>query len=126
MQTADELERAICESMRRFKQEFMGREPTDIRCHLIGDLLVVRMQGILTIAEQQLVKTLPKGKGRDLLKEVRTNLFEVARPHLAAMIAQITGEKLVSMHHDLSTRTGEEVVVFTLSGVPHYREVKTR
>jgi uncharacterized protein YbcI len=45
--------------MTRFEQEYMGRGPKDIYAHLIGDLLVVRLQGVLTAAEQQLVKTLP-------------------------------------------------------------------
>ena len=48
----------------------MGRGPKDIRAHLIDDLLVVRLQGVLTAAEQHLVKSLPAEKGRDLLKQV--------------------------------------------------------
>src|SRR3989440_11858860 len=73
---------AIGEGMARFEQEYMGRGPKDIHAHLIGDLLVVRLQGVLTAAEQQLVKTLPAQKGRDLLKQVRTQLIETARPVL--------------------------------------------
>jgi uncharacterized protein YbcI len=79
---------------------------------LIGDLLVVRLQGVLTAAEKQLVKTLHAEKGRDLLKQVRTQLIETARPLLEAMVEGITGVKVVSLHHDISTVTGEEVVLF--------------
>jgi uncharacterized protein YbcI len=61
----------------RFEQEHMGRGPRDIRAHL---------QGVLTAAEQQLVKTLPAEKGRDLLKQVRTHLIETARPVMEAMV----------------------------------------
>ena len=71
MKTQGEIEAAICEGIARFEQEYMGRGPKDIHAHLIGDLLVVRLQGVLTVAEQQLVKSLPSDKGRDLLKQVR-------------------------------------------------------
>ena len=72
MKTLGEIEAAICEGITRFEQEYMGRGPKDIRAHLVDDLLVVRLQGVLTAAEQHLVKTLPAEKGRDLLKQVRT------------------------------------------------------
>ena len=71
MKSQGEIEAAICEGICRFEQEYMGRGPKDIHAHLIGDLLVVRLQGVLTAAEQHLVKSLPAEKGRDLLKQVR-------------------------------------------------------
>ena len=80
MKTQGEIEAAICQGMSRFEQDYMGRGPKNIHSHLIGDLLVVRLQGVLTAAEQQLVKSLSSDKGRDLLKEVRTQLMETARP----------------------------------------------
>ncbi len=82
---------------------------------MIGDLLVVRLQGVLTAAEQHLVKSLPAEKGRDLLKQVRAHLLETARPLLEAMVREVTGVKVLSLHHDISTVTGEELVVFTLA-----------
>ena len=126
MKTQGEIEAAICEGIARFEQEFMGRGPKDIRTHLIGDLLVVRLQGVLTAAEQHLVKTLPAEKGRDLLKQVRTHLVETARPLIEAMIQEITGTPVVSLHHDISTLTGEEVLLFTLAQIPQFREVKKK
>jgi uncharacterized protein YbcI len=126
MKTLGEIEAAICEGMTRFEQEYMGRGPKDIHAHLIGDLLVVRLRGVLTAAEQQLVKTLPAEKGRDLLKQVRTQLIEAARPVLEAMVQGATGVKVLSLHHDISTGTGEEVVLFTLSGPPPVRDTKKR
>jgi uncharacterized protein YbcI len=124
MKTQGEIEAAICEGISRFEQEYMGRGPKDIRAHLIGDLLVVRLRGVLTAAEQQLVKTLQADKGRGLLKQVRTQLMETARPALATMVQEITGVKVVSLHHDISTATGEEVVLFTLAESPVFREAK--
>jgi uncharacterized protein YbcI len=104
----------------------MGRGPKVIRAHLFGDLLVVRLQGVLTAAEQHLVTTLPPEKGRDLLKQVRTQLIETARPALEALVQDITGIHPRSLHHDISTRTGEEVVIFSLAETPQFRETKKR
>ena len=122
MRTQGEIEAAVCEGMSRFEQEYMGRGPKDIHPHLIGDLLVVRLQGVLTAAEQQLAKSLPAEKGRDLLKQVRTQLIETARPVLETMILKTTGVKVRSLHHDISTATGEEVVLFALAALPVFRD----
>jgi uncharacterized protein YbcI len=124
MKTQGEIEAAICEGMIRFEQEYMGRGPKDIHTHVIGDLVIVRLRGVLTDAEQQLVKTLPAEKGRDLLKQVRAHLTETARPVMEAMIEKATCVQVVSLHHDISTTTGEEIVVFTLAAAPGFREAK--
>jgi len=126
VKTQGEMEAAVSEGMASFEQEYMGRGPKDIRAHLIGDLLLIRLRGVLTAAEQQLVKTLPAEKGRDLLKQVRTHLLETARPVMEALILEVTGEKAVSLHHDISTVTGEEVVLFTLAGAPRFRETRKK
>ncbi len=126
MKTLGEIESAICEGITRFEQDYMGRGPKDIRAHLLGDLLVVRLQGVLTAAEQHLVKSLPAEKGRDLLKQVRTHLIETARPVMEAMVQEITGVKVLTLHHDISTVIGEEVVLFTLAEAPAVREAKKR
>lgn len=124
--TQGEIEAAICKGVARFELDFMGRGPKDIRTHLLGDLLVVRLQGVLTAAEQHLVATLPNAKGRDLLKQVRTQLIESARPALEALVADIANVKVRSLHHDISTHTGEEIIVFTLAESPKLRELAKR
>jgi uncharacterized protein YbcI len=126
MRTQGEIEAAICLGMSRFEQEYMGRGPKDIHAHLVDDLVVVRLQGVLTAAEQHLVKSLPAEKGRDLLKQVRTHLLETARPLMEAMVREITGVKVISLHHDISTVTGEEVVIFTLGEPLQCREFKKK
>jgi uncharacterized protein YbcI len=126
MKTQCEIEAAICEGISRFEQEYMGRGPKDIHTYLLSDLLVVRLQGVLTAAEQQLVKSLPAEKGRDLLKQVRTHLIETARLVMEAMIEEVIGVKVLSLHHDISTLTGEEVVLFTLAESPLFRESKKK
>jgi uncharacterized protein YbcI len=126
MKTLGEIEASICQGMSRFEQEYMGRGPKDVHAHLIGDLLVVRLQGVLTAAEQHLIKTLQAEKGRDLVKQVRIQLIETARPVIEAMVQGIIDVKVLSLHHDISTVTGEEVVLFTLADVPLFREMKKR
>jgi len=126
MKTQGEIESAISEGMGRFELEYMGRGPKDVRAHLLDDLIVVRLKGVLTAAEQHLVRTLPTERGRDLLKEVRSHLIEIARPTMEAMVEGITGVKVVSLHHDISTLTGEEMVLFTLAESPLFRETKKR
>jgi len=122
MKTRGEIEAAICEGISGFEQDYMGRGPKDIHSHLVGALLVVRLQGVLTAAEQHLVTTLQPEKGRDLLKQVRTQLMETARPALEKLVQEITGASVISLHHDISTMTGEEIVVFTLAEAPAFRD----
>ena len=124
MKTQGEIEASVSEGIAHFEQEYMGRGPKDIHAYLIGDLLIVRLKGVLTVAEQQLVASLPAEKGRDLLKQVRIHLVETARPVMEALILEVTGVQVVSLHHDISTVTGEEVVLFTLAKVPPVRETR--
>lgn len=126
MKTQGEIEAAICQGISRFEQEFMGRGPKDTRVHLIGDLVLIRLQGALTAAERHLVQALSPEKGRDLLKKVRYQLTETGRSFLEAMIEEVTGVKVVSLHHDISTVTGERVVIFTLAETPLFRETRKK
>lgn len=112
MKTRGEVEAAVCEGIARFMQDFMGRGPKEIRTHLFGNLLLVRQQGILTPAEVSLAAVQPTEKGRDMLKSVRTYMLEASRLRIDALVEQATELACVSMHHDISTVTGEEVFVF--------------
>jgi uncharacterized protein YbcI len=120
------MEAAVCQGVSRFEQDYMGRGPKDIHAHLINDLLVVRLQGVLTAAEQRLAKSPSGEEGRDLLKQMRAHLIETARPVLEAMVREVTGVKVLSLHHDISTVTGEKVVLFTLAEPPDFREAKMK
>jgi uncharacterized protein YbcI len=126
LKTRGENESAICKVIGRFERDHMGRGPKQIHAHLIGDLLLIRLQGVLTAPEQHMVEVLPVEKGRDLLKQVRTQLIETARPIIEAMIQQTVGVKVLSLHHDISTTTGEEVVLFTLAESLSCRQRKKR
>lgn len=126
LKSTGEIEAAVCSAIARFELEFMGRGPKDVHTHLLGDMLVVRLQGVLTVAEQQLVKVLPPERGRDLLKQVRTQLMETARGRLEAIIKDICGVAPISLHHDISTVSGEEIVVFVLASRPAVRDLKSK
>ena len=45
---------------------------------------------------------------------------------MEAMVLEVTGVKVLSLHHDISTVTGEEVVLFTLAGPPQARDTKKK
>jgi uncharacterized protein YbcI len=124
LKTRGEIEADVCEGISRIEQDYMGHGPRDIHAYLIADLLVVRLNGVLTVAERQLVATVPAEKGRDLLKQVRMHLVETARPLMEAIVLKVTGIRVVSLHHDISTMTGEEVVLFTLAEPPRFRSTR--
>jgi uncharacterized protein YbcI len=126
MKTRGEVEASVCEGVAHFMQEFMGRGPTEIRTHLIGNLLLVRLQGILTPAETSLAAVQPPEKGRDMLKSVRSYLIETSRSRIDTLVQESTGMRCVSMHHDISTITGEEVFVFTLASEMNLREPRRK
>jgi uncharacterized protein YbcI len=121
--TRGEIEDAICTGMIRFEQEFMGRGPKHISTHLLGDAMLVRLRDVLTTAERHLVMTRPPEEGRDLVKRVRTKLFEAARPALEKLVETIVDEIPSSIHHHVCTETGEEVVVFSFARPIPYREM---
>jgi len=125
MKTQGEIEAAVCRGISRFEQEYRGRGPKEIHAYLLGDFVVVRLQDLLTPAELQLAK-FPSEKGRDLLKQVRTHLIETAKPLMQALVQEITGVQVVSLHHDISTVTGEAFVILTLAEPPLFREPKTK
>jgi CheY-like chemotaxis protein/uncharacterized protein YbcI len=119
--TQAESEAAICEGFIRFREDYLGWRAKEIHVHIIKDLLIVRLLGVLTVAERTLAQSLSPEKGRDLVKQVRIHLLELARPMLESIIYEVTGVKVLAMHHDISTMTGEEVVLFALSETPRFQ-----
>lgn len=149
MKSQGEIESAVCDGISRFQQEFIGRGPSDIHAHLVGSLLVVRLHGVLTPAERQLISpcrprpsaalfdgsgngerlsTPPNGQeqdnGRSLLKQVRSHMIATGRRRLQMIVEEASGVGLVSVHHDISTVTGEELFAFSLAHSPSCRPKK--
>lgn len=135
MRSQGEIEAAVCDGVVRFHSEYLGRGPRDIHGHLLGTLLVVHLQDALTPAERRLADagsgngeaTNGHGNGhgtadgRLLLKRLRSHLMVLARSRLEQMVLGATGVAVVSVHHDISTFTGEDVLIFSLAAEPACR-----
>ncbi len=115
MKTNGQLESEISESFIKFEKEYMGRGPEETRTYIIDDIVLVRLRGVLTPAEKNLAKIDSNSHGRTLIKQVRIELLEKARPMLETIVKDITGRSVRSMHTDISTVTGERVVLFILN-----------
>ena len=111
MKSKGEMEAEISNAMVQFEIEHMGRGPTEARAHIIEDMIVVRLKGVLTPAEKQLTKS---ADGVELIKRVRSTLIENAKPTLFQVVGDITATKVSSLHTDVSTVAGERVIVFIL------------
>jgi len=101
----------------------MGRGPTETRAQLLPDLVLVRLRGVLTPAEQKLVTS---EEGRRLVKRMRMELIEGASELLAAVISGILGRPVTGMHTDISTTTGERVILFVLEESGAASDPRTR
>ncbi len=104
-----QLEAKISEAIIKFEKEFMGRGPKETTTYIIKDIILIRLKGVLTPAEEQLAKS---SEGALLIKKTRMQLLEGARALLHNIIMEITGYKIRSLHSDISTKTGERVIVF--------------
>ncbi|MFB0554493.1 MAG: DUF2294 domain-containing protein [Phycisphaerae bacterium] len=109
-----QIEANISEALIKFEKEYMGRGPEETKTYIIDDIIVIRLKRVLTPAEQQLAGTSDETTGRTLIKRVRTELLEKARPLLEQIIIDLTGKRVKSLHTDISTITGERVIIFTL------------
>jgi uncharacterized protein YbcI len=105
------IEAEISEAMIKFEKEYMGRGPLETRTYIVEDMVIVRLTKVLTRAEEQLTRT---AEGLALIKKVRVTLLEEARHLLEAIIKDIADSKVLSMHTDISTTTGERVIIFVL------------
>ena len=109
--TKGQIEAQICEAIIKFEKEYMGRGPKETKAYILKDMVFIRLKGVLTLAEEQLAKT---GEGAELIKKTRMQLLENTRALLENMISDITGCHVKSMHTDISTKTGERIIIFTL------------
>lgn len=118
MKDKRDTEREISQAIIRFEKEFMGRGPLEARTYIIDDMVLVRLKNVLTPAELKLAESESRERGRYLIKQMRQELIEQGRPLLDAVIKGILGIDVVSLHTDISARTGERIIVFTLERRP--------
>ena len=109
--TKGQTEARISEAILKFEKEYMGRGPIEGKTYIIKDMVFIRLKGVLTPAEEQLANTV---EGANLIKKTRVQLLEGARILLNNIISEITACQVISLHSDISTKTGERVIIFTL------------
>jgi uncharacterized protein YbcI len=109
--TRGEAEAEMTRAIITFEKEYFGRGPVDARTSIVQDMILIRLRGVITPAERKLAES---REGQNLVKETRRQLFESSRPLIEEMVEKIIGCHLISLHTDMSTRTGERVIVLTV------------
>ncbi len=116
--TKGQLEADICTAVIKFEKDYMGRGPLETKAYIIDDMVLVRLKNVLTQAELRLSDAPDRRDGRELVKRIRITLLEQGRPLLEAAVEKILGVKVKSLHTDISTVTGERVILFSLMAPP--------
>lgn len=107
-----QLEADLSAAITQFEREYLGRGPKESRTFIIQDMILIRLKGVLTPAEEKLAQ---EKDGAQLIKQVRMRLIESARPLLESLVLEKTGTEVITLHTDISSRTGERVFVFGLN-----------
>lgn len=113
-----QAESMVTEAIIKFEREYMGRGPMEAKTFIFDDQIFIRLRGVLTPAEKQLAQSDTSAQGRSLIKQVRRELIEKARPLLEAIVKDILGLRVKSLHTDISSRHGEKIIVFSLESTP--------
>jgi len=109
-----EREAEFTEAIIKVEKEYLGRGPADARTFFVDDMIIVRLRGVLTLAEIRLAE---KPEGLRLVKETRRQLFETILNVLETITRDVTGCNVISLHSDISTKTGERIIVLTVDCV---------
>ncbi len=110
--TKGQLEARISEIVSKFEVEYMGRGPKAIRTYILSDMIIVRLIGFLSPSEKKLTES---PQGVELLKKIRTSLFEGGREYLEKSLSDVMDVGIVSTHSDISTKTGEKIIVIIVN-----------
>lgn len=110
--TKGELEDKISRALTQWEKEYLGRGPISVKTDIVRNMIIVLLKGVLTPAEQNLAKT---PDGLLSIKKVRSDLVESGNGTLKQLLNELTGSEVISFHTDVSTRTGERVMVFITS-----------
>jgi len=105
------IESEISKALTQWEKEFLGRGSVSVKTDILRDMIIVSLRGILTPAEYNLCET---KEGMLSVKRNRSDLVESGNEDLRRIIQNITGEKVKTFHTDISTRTGERIMVFKL------------
>lgn len=122
LKTKGQIESEISDAVTKFEKEYMGRGPLETKTYIIEDMVLVRLKKVLTPAELRLSSLPDPNDGRNLIKRVRISLLEQGRPILEDAVKNILGVEIRSLHTDISTLTGERIIIFSLEKPPKFAE----
>jgi len=111
MPTRGQIEAEISDAMVKLQRERTGRGPNKAHTYIVEDMVIVRMQEVLTPAERRLTGN---PHGQSLVKQFHQQMHEIARHELEAIIEGLTGCRVLSIHNDVSTKTGEQLSIFVV------------
>lgn len=107
--TKGSLEAEIANMVVRFQREQQGRGPTEVRAHILGDLILVRCSGIFTVTETRLAVT---EEGRKLIKSARQELRSINHTELEEVLTGVVGCAILRSYADVNVEIGEQFEVF--------------
>lgn len=110
--TKGSVEAEISRAITQWEKDFLGRGSISVKSDILRDMIIVTLRGILTPAEYLVCET---KDGMLSIKQNRSNLVESGLESLKEIIFEITGCEVISFHTDISTTTGERVMIFKLS-----------
>jgi len=110
--TKGQLEAEISAAVTSFEKEHLGRGPKEARTYIIEDMILMRLKGVFTPAEEKLAT---ENDGAQFIKQMRRKLIESSSNLLEEIIQNIIGLKITSFHTDISSRTGERIFVLCLN-----------
>jgi uncharacterized protein YbcI len=105
--TKGQVEARLSEAISKFEIEQIGRGPEKIRTIIFQDLIIIRLKGFLTTSEKSLAQN---KEGVDIIKKMRTAIFENAREELEKAIKSVIDVNVISTYSDVSTKTGEKII----------------
>lgn len=105
------VESEISKALTQWEKDYLGRGSVSVKSDILRDMIIVNLRGVLTPAEYELCKT---KEGTLSIKRLRSDLVETGIESLKKIIQDISNEEVKSFHTDLSTQTGERVMVFKL------------
>ncbi|TXC91865.1 DUF2294 domain-containing protein [Metabacillus litoralis] len=106
------IEAEISKEITQWEKDFLGRGSITVKSDILRDMIIINLKGILTPAEYVVSET---KDGLLSIKRTRTACVESGVENLKGIILNITGEKVKSFHTDISTSTGERIMVFKLT-----------
>ena len=105
------MESEVANAVVRFQREQQGRGPTEVRAHLLGDLMLVRSNGIFTPTEARLAVS---EEGRRLIRSARQELRAISHLEIEEIIGGIVGARIIRSYFDIHVDEAEQIEVYVL------------